>query len=147
MSLNDYYLIKVICEVIMHKFPVGAIVYVPFLGVLKHVGVISDKTINGEPTVISASQKTSMVKEETFEDFSEGKPVELTGISGSLTGMEVVRRARSKVGVKYQLFSLNCEHFARWCHGLKVESKQLQFFVVLASIAIVALIVKKNKIV
>ncbi|MDQ6984031.1 MAG: lecithin retinol acyltransferase family protein [Ghiorsea sp.] len=119
----------------MHKFPVGAIVGVPFLGVLKHVGVISDRIINGKPTVFSASQKTGVVQEEDFDSFSEGKPVKLVNMSGNLSGVEVVQRARSKKGEKYSLFFWNCEHFACWCHGLKVESKQLQFFGTVACLA------------
>ena len=131
----------------MHKYPVGAIVSIPYLGVLKHVGIITDKVVNGKPTIISASNKTGVVQEETFDSFSEGKEVKLINKSGNLTGVEVVRRARSKKGEKYNLFSSNCEHFVCWCHGLKVESEQLQFFGALAIFTFVFLAAKKKKLV
>lgn len=37
-----------------------------------------------------------------------------------------VRKARLAIGLAYDLWSQNCQHFVRWAHGLVPESPQVQ---------------------
>lgn len=95
------------------------------LGPIRHVGIITDRTIHGWPMVISASKRTGCVTEESVHEFANGRKVHILDIVGNLPWKEVLRRARSQIGRRWDLFLGNCEHFVRWSHGLKPTSPQL----------------------
>lgn len=123
---------------------VGAYIWVGLVRVL-HVGVVSYNAHGRGTGVISNSLKHGKVTEERLEEFAKGGEVYYVGeIRGRLAGQTVVRRARSRLGEPYSLFSDNCEHFVRWAHGLTEESPQLQVGVavggLLAAVAAVAVI-------
>ena len=121
----------------------GTIVQIDF-GLYRHPGVISDRTVNSMPMVISNSFRRRGVYEEPWEDFSNGKKVEVLGFPGNLSSGEVLNRARSKIGTRWNLFIWNCEHFINWSHGLKTRSPQIRTFTTCA-VAIAGLAVLFSK--
>ena len=107
-------------------YSTGAIVKV-LMGAYNHYAVISDKFDNGKPMLISLSARQGTVCEETWDYCVKNRKVVLSPVQGDLQPHQVIQRARSKLGkIKYNPLSRNCEHFARWSHGLRVESKQVQ---------------------
>lgn len=105
----------------------GTIVQIDF-GLYKHPGLVSDKTINSIPMIISNSFRKKGVYEESWEDFSNGKKVEILGYPGNLSSTEVLNRARSKIGTRWNLFFWNCEHFINWSHGRNPRSPQVRIY-------------------
>lgn len=109
------------------------------VGPIDHVGIVTDRIVNGYQTVISASQKIGHVAEEVLPEFSNGQMVRVLGYLGKLAPMVVLRRARSMLGKTWRLFSWNCEHFVRWAHGLRPTSPQLiKGAVILSALTIAA---------
>jgi len=107
-------------------YSTGAIVKV-LMGAYGHYAVVSDRYDNGKPMLISLSARQGTVCEEAWDYCAGNRKVVLSSVQGDLHPHQVVERARSKLGgIKYSLLSRNCEHFARWTHDLKVESKQVQ---------------------
>jgi hypothetical protein len=47
-------------------------------------------------------------------------------IPAGLAGDVIVERARSQIGLRYNVLYANCEQFARWAATGKAESRQLQ---------------------
>lgn len=89
-------------------------------GFFYHYG-ISD----GEGNVIHNSKKRMKVTIEPLAEFAEEKIIELSQI-GSTKKILAVEKAKSYIGLKYNLFKSNCEHFVKLCHGLEEESHELQ---------------------
>ena len=121
----------------------GTIVQIDF-GFYKHPGIVSDRNMNSMPMVISNSFRKRGVYEEPWDDFSNGKEVEISGYSGTLPPEEVLSRARSKIGTRWNLLWWNCEHFINWSHGLKPRSPQVRSYAAY-TIAIAGLAVLLSK--
>lgn len=129
----------------MQYFQPGSIVAIDLPGPFKHVGIISDQVMDGSQMVISASRRKGIVAEETIMEFSDGKEVSLIGYPSDKSVLEVLRRAKSMIGAKYNLLKWNCEHFVRWVHGLRVESKQVQTGVGIAIVVTALFLLFKKK--
>ena len=97
----------------------GTVLAVDF-GPFKHVGLWTEIG-----TVISNSKKSGCVQEEDIHAFSGGRPIEVIGYIGNLAPADVIRRARSKIGTKWNLLKNNCEHFVHEIHGQSKKSPQL----------------------
>lgn len=69
-----------------------------------------------------------LIEEVSLEEFSEGLPFGITRTPPSLSaGLEVVRRARSRLGERgYDLLANNCEHFCTWCCFGAGRSRQVE---------------------
>jgi len=107
-------------------YSTGAIVKI-LMSAYDHYAVVSDRYDNGKPMLISLSARQGTVCEEAWDYCAGNRKVALSPVQGDLHPHQVVQQARSKLGgIKYSLLSRNCEHFARWAHDLKVESKQIQ---------------------
>ncbi len=104
-------------------------------GFYRHVGIISDRLIDGELAVISFSQEANGFLEERMSSFSKGRHIKNEGYLGKLNPYQAVANARRLKGLPYSLKNLNCEHFVRVVHGVKKESPQLQFWGAIAGIA------------
>lgn len=104
----------------------------------RHVGIITDRILDGQPTVISNSSRRGMVVEESMKEFLNGGDFRIDGYFGSLPSDVVLYRARAKLGSGYSVLGWNCEHFARDAHGLKPESPQLTVAVSLSLLFLVA---------
>lgn len=104
----------------------------------RHVGMVTDRFVNGMPTVISSSGGRGMVVEEPLDSFRVQGDLRVDGYLGSLPPEMVLARARAKLGTSYSLFNWNCEQFVRYAHGLNQESPQLA---TVASLLILALVI------
>lgn len=123
----------------------GTVVTIDY-GFYKHVGLITDRTMNGMPMIISNSFRKGGVFEESWEEFSCGKKTKISGYPGSLFPHEVLSRARSKIGAGWNLLTWNCEHFVNWSHGMKTRSPQLNTYAACTiSIIGLAVLLKNNK--
>ncbi|PHZ84307.1 lecithin retinol acyltransferase family protein [Paremcibacter congregatus] len=116
-------------EIIAAKLPLG----------LEHWGVVSEFG-----TVVSSSQRTGIVKEESMEVFSSGYEVISKGYPSNLTPNEVLIKARSVIGKEWKLITDNCQHFATWCHDNK-HSPQLQWIIGAALVAGLLFFIVKYK--
>jgi lecithin:retinol acyltransferase len=118
------------------------------IGLIRHYGIASDRYDSGGSLVISSSKAAGLVIEEPLICFSHGKRIQTHGFPSDLMPWQVVSRARSVLGSRYNLRDSNCEHFVRWVHGLKPESPQLKRAMlvggILAGIGAVALLWPSN---
>lgn len=110
----------------------GTVVSVPIFLLYRHTGIVSDRWHGGKPMVISTSARAGGVREESWDTFAQGRVVSVEGYPGNLPRWEVVRRARLLIGTRYDLLSKNCEQFVTFVHGLKPQSAQLAFTVLIA---------------
>lgn len=101
-----------------------------------HVGIVSDRWVDGEQVVLSCSRQQNMVVEESMSKFSLGFPIQRKAIPSTLNTQEVLKRARSKLGHAYDIFHWNCEHFVYYSLGLEPKSPQLA----LAAMAAISLL-------
>jgi hypothetical protein len=106
------------------------------IGPIKHFGIISDRQGLQGPFIISCSQRTGCVAEEAAQAFANGGNINIHGYPSQLNSYQVLQRARSKLGTKYDLLKWNCEHFVRWTHNLKAESPQLQATAILGVLSL-----------
>ena len=68
-----------------------------------------------EPTT-NAGKRNAVVTRTTWEDFAKGRTVRVVNSEAKYSGEEIVRRARSKIGMQgYNFITNNCEHFVNWC--------------------------------
>lgn len=104
--------------------PPGTIVRVSN-ALYEHVGMLGDRLINGERTVIAFSARAGGFEEVPLSQFGGGRPVTLGDYPGGMPPAVVMQRARSRQGQAYSLFTFNCEHFVRYAHGVAIESPQL----------------------
>ena len=95
-----------------------------WVGFIRHVGIVTDRTYGAHPSVISNSHRAGGVIEEPLPVFSSGQDVDVVGYPGSLPPQQVLQKARSRIGETWDLF-WNCEHFVKWAHGLRPRSPQL----------------------
>ncbi len=107
-----------------------------------HMGVEHDGIYTKQGTVIAGSKRSGYVVEESLETFSGGRKIRSKGFPSDLSGEEVERNARTKIGKSYNLFGYNCQHFATECHGRK-QSRQLRSTMwSIAGIAIIGLLTR-----
>jgi Lecithin retinol acyltransferase len=69
---------------------------------------------------LSRGLRRGPVEENSLSSFAAGYPVSVvSGVPPKFEGLEVARRARSRIGEDdYRLLTNNCEHFCEWClHG------------------------------
>lgn len=103
----------------------GSIVSVPIVFGYRHLGIVSDRFHGGKPMVISNSARSGGVYEEPWDVFSQGKPFRIKETHAGIGGSEAIRRARSLIGTRYDLFSWNCEHLVTFAQGLSPTSPQI----------------------
>lgn len=95
----------------------GEVVRVAVRGVW-HEGIVTDRRDVTGPWVISKSKRAGIVAEEPWETFAAGRPVELVGHFGALSGAHVLERARARLGERWSPWA-HCQRFTRECHGLR----------------------------
>ncbi|MBY5946978.1 lecithin retinol acyltransferase family protein [Photobacterium rosenbergii] len=108
------------------NFPAGTVLRIR-CSTYWHYGIA-----DGRGYVIHNSKKWRRVERESELEFSEGRRIEVSDISGPYP-RAAVRYAKSKLGRTYNLFSQNCEQFVREAHGLQIECTQFQRLVVAAA--------------
>lgn len=100
--------------------PAGTLLAVRVRGLFDHVGIAT-----GYGTVIHSSARYGRVMETDLSDFSGGRPVRSVAYGSSLSGTQVVVRARGRIGQRYNALVRNCEHFVTWCVSGEARSGQL----------------------
>lgn len=116
----------------------GDVIRIP-CGLYDHLAIVSDKTEYGRPYLISCSHRTGEVREELWDVVVGNQRWRHVGAIGSNNPAEILRRARSKIGSRWDLFSWNCEHFVNWACGQPSTSPQLTAAIVgLSVFAIIA---------
>ncbi len=103
----------------------GSVVYVCFAGPFRHKGVVTDRWVNGKPTVIANAIKTKGVKEITWDQFEDARQVFLDNKPAEVDAHVVLWRARRLIGQAYIPLTFNCEHFVEVCYGKKPNSAQV----------------------
>ncbi|MEE9347414.1 MAG: lecithin retinol acyltransferase family protein [Robiginitomaculum sp.] len=98
----------------------GTLLMIEVYGVVKHYGLAT-----GYGTVIHASRRFGRVEESDFHVFCHGRAPRAMPYSSAVSGSEIVARARSRKGQRYNVLSRNCEHFITWVLEGKGRSKQL----------------------
>lgn len=100
--------------------PAATVLQVKVYGLIRHVGLAT-----GYGTVIHASRRFGRVEETDFLAFSQGRSVKVLPYHSALDPQEIVVRARSKKGRRYNVLFNNCEHFISWVLEGKSRSDQL----------------------
>jgi len=106
-------------------YPAGTVLKLDF-GMFFHYGVA-----DGLGEVIHNSKKRLKVTKESYADFAEGKEIIISSITSNNPTQAAIN-AQRYIGMPYNLIKSNCEHFARLCHGLEVESTQIQQYLLVA---------------
>ncbi len=75
------------------------------------------------------------VAEQPWDQFREGKQVQVEGYPGQLPYYEVLHRARSRIGSPYHVTEFNCDHLVNEAHGLPLESVQVKVTLSIAAVA------------
>jgi len=81
-------------------YPAGALLQVRVYGVIRHVGLAT-----GYGTVIHASRRFGRVEETDLSSFLGGGRAQVVPYKHSLSGSEIVARARSKKGQRYNVLT------------------------------------------
>lgn len=110
---------------ITHTLLPGAVVGVR-VGLITHVGIVTDRHVDGQPMVISNSMRSGRVEEEPWRVFQGPFPLVSVTQPAALPAWQVLSRARQKLGTRWNLFSWNCEHFVAWAFGRNPQSPQLR---------------------
>lgn len=106
-------------------YPAGTVLKLDF-GTFFHYGLA-----DGAGKVIHNSKTRLKVAIDSYEDFAEGKEILVSALTSSDPSRSVTM-AQRYVGMPYNLLSANCEQFVRLCHGLEVESTQVQQYLLAA---------------
>jgi hypothetical protein len=106
-------------------YPEGTVLKLDF-GSYFHYGLA-----DGAGKVIHNSKARLKVTSETYDEFSEGKKIIVSEITSDNPSRAVII-AKRYLGMPYNLLSSNCEQFVRLCHGLEIESTQLQQYLLAA---------------
>jgi len=107
-----------------------------------HVGIYIGRDYFGRDWVIH-NDKGGVVKEDVLSTFAAGFPVSLVQRVASTWGeqQQIVARAHSLLGQKFDLLDFNCEHFANYAQTGVAHSPQLRFAIgATAFIALFAII-------
>lgn len=105
-------------------------------GLFEHHGLA-----DGVGYVIHNSKQLGMVARVSQDIFADGREILASGIVGDDSSL-AVSTAMKYLDSPYDLFSANCEQFVRLCHGLEIESPQIQKYLLLASFG--SLAIKSN---
>ena len=106
-------------------YKLGDVLLIQYFG-FKHYGIYA-----GNGTVVHNSKKFLKVEEISLEKFTDGKELILSNIKSSNPDL-AVQTAKKYLGISYNLFSENCEHFVRVACGLEKESAQVQKYLISA---------------
>ncbi len=103
----------------------------------RHVGIYLGPRLDGR-CVAHNDKKTGVVILSTFEKFLGGSAVsiEIPAPADSFARTQVVQRALSLLGTKYDLWKFNCEHYANYSQTGKATSPQLSAAFALAAIVL-----------
>ena len=110
----------------------GSVVEVCLPFGIKHRGIITELG-----TVVAGSKRLGRVSEEDIHSFTGGRPIHSVSYPSNRPPSAVVQEARSRIGEQWELFSRNCQHFTKTCHGLNGPT-QIEW--VLGALAVAAVL-------
>ena len=113
-------------------YPAGTVLKLDF-GSFFHYGLA-----DGAGKVIHNSKVRLKVTLESYQEFADGKEIIVSDITSAEPSRSVTIAMRY-IGMPYNLLSSNCEQFVRLCHGLEIESTQVQQYLLAAFGAGIAL--------
>lgn len=107
-------------DVLVTEFYIGPVCY-------QHYSLATDKRCEkGLNMLISASKRTSTVKEEPYDVVTQGNKTYPISVNSLLPASELVEKAREYIDVwKYSVSERNCEHFINLITGGKLSSSQV----------------------
>ena len=118
----------------------GTVVSTGIFPFFRHKGIVSDQWSGDTPMMFSNSARAGGVAEEPWDVFAAGQVVAVEGYPSNLPPAQVVGRARSLIGTRYQLLNWNCEHLTSYAHGQQPTSPQVAFVVgVLVLVTLIAM--------
>lgn len=120
-------------------YKLGDVLSIQYTG-FKHYGIFI-----GNNTIVHNSKKFLKIEEISLTDFLDGKEATLSSIK-STNPVLSAQTAKKFLGVPYNLFSENCEHFVRVACGLEKESTQVQKYLI-SALGVGALLKSDNAIV
>lgn len=120
-------------------YELGQVLKIQYTG-FKHYGIYV-----GNNTVIHNSKKFLRIEEIDLNSFADNRKIQLSSIEAENPKL-AVQTARKYLGVPYNLFSENCEHFVRTACGLMKESTQVQKYLI-SAIGVGALLKSDNSVV
>lgn len=97
------------------------------VGPVIHLGIVSDRSdANGSPMIYSNSLRSGCVTLEPLAVFKGVYDFVTVAQPTNLPARQVLSRAHKMLGIRWNLFSWNCEHFVFSAYGLLPQSPQLQ---------------------
>lgn len=117
----------------------GQVLKIQYTG-FKHYGIYV-----GNDTVIHNSKQHREVQEVDLTTFADNHPIQLSSIKAS-NPLLAVQSAKKYLGLPYNLFSENCEHFVRTSCGLVKESTQVQKYLI-SAVGVGALLKSDNPVI
>ncbi|MCZ4308496.1 MULTISPECIES: lecithin retinol acyltransferase family protein [Vibrio] len=120
-------------------YELGQVLKIQYTG-FKHYGIYV-----GNDTVIHNSKTFHRVEEIELTSFADNKSIQISSIKPDNPTL-AVQTARKYLGIPYNLFSENCEHFVRTSCGLEKESTQVQKYLI-SAIGVGALLKSDNSVV
>lgn len=114
----------------------GDVLRVVVYGGVHHEGIVTETG-----SVISNSLRNGCVTEESVRSFAGLNRIENRGQLSDTSPYAAIAHARSQIGLPYNAYKSNCQHFVRQCYRLKPESHQKRWVVaglgILAFLAII----------
>jgi hypothetical protein len=101
-------------------------------GFFEHHGIA-----DGQGFVIHNSKEWGKVVREPEQLFQDGREITPSDIAGA-DSHRAVENAMKYLGLPYNLFTSNCDHFVRLCHGLEKQSPRLQKYMILTACSVLA---------
>ena len=122
-------------------------VVIVYMGLYQHWALLSDRTKNGKPMLISNTRRNGTVKEESWDQVVGNRQFEVHNIQISTSPSLILARARGCIDrVKYDLLQYNCEHFVREIITGIAKSTQIKQFLAIGSLAAGAIyLMSKNR--
>ena len=117
------------------------------MGLYQHWALLSDKTKDGKPMLISNTWRNGTVMEEPWDQVIGNRRYELHNIHTTLSPSLILARARTYIGsVKYNLLQYNCEHFVHEAISGAARSAQVTQALTIGGLMVGALyLVSKNR--
>jgi hypothetical protein len=127
MTPNDQY----------YSTPLGSVVGTRLwlLNYPEHVGILCPNIFGGRDVI---SFTRDGIIRQPVEEFADGEHFTSVKYLGNGPWQTVVWQAEMAVVHRpYHFLNFNCDHFVRYCHGVRMESPQAAFGLVVAAVAMI----------
>mgnify|MGYP000008766014 CR=1 FL=1 len=115
-------------------------VVIVYMGLYQHWALLSDRTRDGKPMLISNTRRNGTVKEESWDQVVGNRQFKVHYIQINTSPSLILARARNCINrVKYDLLQYNCEHFVREVITGVAKSTQVKQALAVGSLTVGAL--------